>query len=122
MDLGQWWQQGRYRALLDTLDELPEPNRITEAQLNDPEVAPAILRARLAKPDAPWHPPARDMSLTNFLLLRLNNAVASMAGAEDGDMLPLPITEVDREEDRLRHAEALSIIALATPQYLEYFT
>lgn len=122
MDLGQWWQAGRYRALLEVIDELPEPNRVTEAQLNDPEVAPAILQARLEKPETPWHPPARDMSLTNFLLLRLNNAVASMAGAADNDLLPLPVTEVDRAEDRLRHAEALSIIALATPQYLEYFT
>lgn len=122
MDLGQWWRQGRYRALLETIDELPEPNRITEAELNDPDAALAIVQARLKQPDTPWHPPARDMSLTNFLLLRLNNAVASMNGAPDSELLPLPRTEIDRVEDQLRHAEALSIIALATPQYLEYFT
>lgn len=39
MDLAEWYAAGRWVALLDLIDMLPEASRLNEALLNDPEAA-----------------------------------------------------------------------------------
>lgn len=47
MDLSEYLEQGRWKATLELVDELPWNSRFREAMLNDPEYADAIAEHHL---------------------------------------------------------------------------
>lgn len=54
VDLSEYLGQGRWRAVLELVEELPWASRFREAQLNDPEYADAIAEQQLfVDPDKP---------------------------------------------------------------------
>lgn len=70
MDLSVWLENGRVRALLDLVDQLPSASRLSEARMNDPEEAELMARAHLEQgEDAPkWSPGMSEYGLTHKML------------------------------------------------------
>lgn len=121
MDLGRWWRDRRWAALLEYIDQLPATSRLNEAIHNDPDQA--VMLADRPEPPDPWAPALRDWSLTNAMLGRLIEAAeataALLSGAEQSPRpFPTPVTAVDRIAEQRSQERQLSIIALATPHAL----
>lgn len=52
MDLSEYLQQGRWKATLELIDQLPWNSRFREAMLNDPDYADAIAEHQLAQDES----------------------------------------------------------------------
>ena len=107
MDLAEWYDGGRWVALLELIDMLPSNNRLNEAISNDPESAEQLAVLSLNKdPDAePWSPRLSEFDLTAHLLREILHAVKASgqtaiaaAGGNPGDIKPFPAprTAIDR--------------------------
>jgi len=51
VDLSEYLQQGRWKATLELIDQLPWDSRFREAMLNDPDYADAIAEHQLRQDD-----------------------------------------------------------------------
>lgn len=127
MDLAAWWQDRRWKALLELIDELPGASRFNEAILNDPEQAAQIAALPTPK-DAQWHPRISEHDLHAILLKEIREAVISVTQtlvAVNGGTprrvaeFPKPETEVDRIRERLRRERANELIRLFAPHLVE---
>lgn len=114
MDLAAWWRARRWRALLELIEQLPTASRFRGAVLNDPEQARMIALAREYGTDdddtpEPWSPPVAEYDLTAQLLREILHTVTAAAGAKSPAYFPAPRTEVDRQQEGLSLAQAVSI-------------
>jgi hypothetical protein len=114
VDLAVWWQQRRWRALLELIEQLPPTSRFQEAVYNDPEQARLIAMQReYATEDGdaePWSPRLSEYDLHAMLLREIAHNVAAMATqGKTGAYLPAPRTEVDRQADQLARLVAQRI-------------
>lgn len=121
VDLGQWWSQGRYKAILDTLDRRPAASLLTEAIYTDPDNAQVLLdeRQRLKGKHSRWSPRISEFDLHTELLAKQINDFRSLNGAKQWELIPSPETAADVLERLQRERAALDIIAIATPQYAD---
>ncbi|URC18055.1 tail assembly chaperone [Arthrobacter phage Cole] len=103
VDLAEWYVAGRWVALLDFIDGLPNACRLNGAIVNDPEMAELI--ASQPKSDDEWAPPFAEFDLNAHLLREVLHAVKSLrqvsmaaAGGKPGEEKPFPAprTEIDR--------------------------
>lgn len=125
MDLAAWWQQRRWKALLELIDELPTASRFNEAVLNDREFAEAVV-ANESKSDgdkSEWAPRVSEFDL-HALLLR--DIIQSLQGVQAAVIAtvgkppkfppyPSPRTALDDARERLLHEWADDLIARLTP-------
>lgn len=51
VDLSEWLEQGRWKATLELIEQLPWASRFREAQMNDPEYADEISEMQLRQDD-----------------------------------------------------------------------
>lgn len=126
MDLAEWWQQRRWKALLELIDELPAASRLNEAIQNDPEQARLIAKTPQGDGED-WSPRVRDYDLTAMLLreiremlaalFRIEHVAATGKQAATIKALPAPYTEVDRQRAAETREWAESLIARLTPDY-----
>lgn len=126
MDLAEWWQRRRWKALLELIDELPAASRLNEAIQNDPEQAKIIATIPLGDGED-WAPKVRDYDLTAMLLREIREMLASLYQLEHAKgsgkrppaikPLPVPFTEVDRQRLLETREWADSLIARLTPQH-----
>lgn len=122
VDLGLWWSQGRYRALLDMLDQRPSASRLSEAIYTDPSNAQVLLdeRRRMSKRHRRWSPRISEYNLQAELTAMLINDVRSIFGnARQWELVPGPESAADALERHEQELDALAIIAVATPQYAD---
>lgn len=68
MDLAAWVGAGRWRAVLDLVEMLPRHCRTREAQLNDLDVAAAIVDAQEGQEPEKWAPTVSESTLVTDLL------------------------------------------------------
>lgn len=126
VDLARWWQDRRYRGLLELIDQLPQASRYMEAVANDPEQARLIAEARSkgSGEGEAWSPRLAEFDLHARLmrdqiqaLMGVQAAVIAAAGAKPPkiDPYPVPVTEIDRAVERANRAWAQSIIDTFTP-------
>lgn len=111
MDLSEWLENGRVRALLDVIDQLPSASRLYEAMVNDPAEAATLAKARLNAGDSEeWSPRVSEFDLTAHMLreliheTRMMRAVLIQAnGGKPGELKPFPAprTEIDAAVERL---------------------
>lgn len=111
MDLSEWLENGRVRALLDVIDQLPAASRLYEAMVNDPEEADTLARARMSATDSPeWSPRVSEFDLTAHMLreliheTKMTRAVLIQAhGGKPGELKPFPAprTAIDAAVERL---------------------
>lgn len=78
VDLAEWWQARRWRALLDLIDNLPSSSLSRLAALEDPEVIAQI--AEEPSPDT-WRPDQRDWNLTNELMAAIHDRLGDVTQA-----------------------------------------
>lgn len=122
VDLGQWWRAGRYRALLDMIDQRPSASRLSEAIYTDPSNAQFLLDERNRVSHRRWAPRISEFDVHAQLLKMLVNDVRSLlAGAGPADLVGNPETAADALLQQQREAQALEIISAATPQYAHLF-
>lgn len=114
MDLAEWWQQKRWRGLLELIDQLPAASRFNEAVLNDPEQA-RLIAARPTSSES-WTPLVRDWDLTAVLLREIREALVGLLGNGRAKPIPIPRTEVDRVRARLDLVLAAQIIRDFAPR------
>ncbi|POH58264.1 hypothetical protein [Arthrobacter glacialis] len=108
-DLDVWYSAGRWVALIELIDMLPDACRLNEAIVNDPEMAE--LLASQPDPVEPWSPRVSDNTLTNVILARIADGIASsqqtqvaVAGGKPAKVAPFPtprtaITRLRERED-----------------------
>lgn len=111
MDLSAWLENGRVRALLELVDQLPAASRLYEAMVNDPEEADRLAQARLgASESSEWSPRVSEFDLTAHMLreliheTRMMRAVLIQAnGGKSGELKPFPAprTAIDDAVERL---------------------
>ena len=122
MDLAQWLADGRWRGLLELIEQLPRDSRLREAQLNDDEYAAALAEAhaRQDEPD-PWAPSVSETTLVSELLtmtvheLRAlrSESVAIARGKAPRPVTPVPAPRTALAEARARVAEKFAQEVLA---------
>lgn len=110
MDLAQWLADGRWRGLLELIEQLPRDSRLREAQLNDDEYAAALAEAH-AKQDEPdpWAPSVAETTLTTELLtmaIHEIRALRSETVAIARGKAPRPVTPVPPPKTALERARA----------------
>lgn len=126
MDLARWWQDRRWKALLELIDQLPGPSRFNEAVLNDREFAEAVAANESKNDDgkSEWAPRVSEFDL-HALLLRdviqslqgVQAAVIAAAGGKPPKFPPYPApkTALDDARERLLHEWADGLISKLTP-------
>lgn len=121
VDLGSWWSQGRFRALLEMIDRRPAASLLSEAIYTDPDNAEFLLeeRQRLKKKSRRWAPRISDFDIHAEMLMAIANDVRSALGAKQWDLFPSPETAADVLERIKREKDAADIIAIATPKYAD---
>lgn len=122
VDLGTWWSQGRYRALLDMIDRRPSASLLSEAIYTDPDNAAVLLaeRQRLKNRHSRWTPRISEFDLHAELVAKLVNDVRTLLGnARTWELIPGPETAADVLERLQKERAALELIAIATPQYVD---
>lgn len=127
MDLAQWWQERRWKALLELIDQLPGPSRFNEAVLNDREFAEAAIehennRGDGSKPE--WAPRVSEFDL-HAVLLRdviqalqgVQAAVIAAAGGKPPKFPPYPAPKTALDEVRKQELQtwADDLISKLTP-------
>lgn len=109
---------GRYRHILELIDQLPSTSRYHEAMSNDPELAEQL--ARQPESDEEWSPRLAEFGLTEMLLreilheLKVNSAITmSAAGGKPGDVKPFPAprTAIQAARERLEREWAVDLAA-----------
>lgn len=122
VDLGTWWSQGRWRALLEMIDQRPATSRLSEAIYTDPDNAAQLLEQRDAQRGGgrPWAPSMREFTPeVQMLRILINDVRAALSDGRSTNLIGVPETAADRLEQRLRELAALDIIAQATPWYAD---
>lgn len=122
VDLGQWWTQGRFRALLEMIDRRPSASLLSEAIYTDPDNAEVLLaeRLRLKGKHSRWTPRISEFDLQAELTAKLINDFRSLIGnARAWDLIPGPETAADVLERLQKERSALELIAIATPKYAD---
>ena len=125
VDLAAWWQERRWKPLLELIDALPAACRTRAAVMNDPEFAELLADAR-DEQDEPgeWAPPAAEFGLTEGLTLAVVNELRALrrdlgalatGKARDVEMLSGPRTLVDELVERRNREQVLDILALLSP-------
>src|SRR5690625_5754606 len=83
VDLSRWWQQRRWKSLLELIDELPAASRFNEAILNDREFAKeAVAQETADRPE--WAPKISEFDLHAVLdrkSTRLNSSHVAISYA-----------------------------------------
>ena len=124
MDLARWWQDRRWVALLELIDQLPQASRFMEAVVNDPEQADLIARSREGADEVPWSPRFSEFGLLERLMrdavMAIQGVQAAVIAAAGGkppkvEPYPVPVTEIDRAVERANRAWAESIMDIFTP-------
>ena len=107
---------GRFRHILELIDQLPSTSRYHEAMTNDPELAEQL--ARQPESDEEWSPRVAEYGLTEMLLreilheLKVNSAITmSAAGGKPGELKPFPTprTAVQAARERLEREWAVNL-------------
>ncbi|WP_336715330.1 hypothetical protein [Arthrobacter sp. USHLN218] len=116
MDLAEWYAAGRWVALIDLIDGLPNACRLNEAIANDPETAEYI--ASLPKPEGEWAPRVSEFDLTAHLLRELIHEVKALkqvsisaAGGKPGNEKPIPgpRTAIEKAIERMEQDWAADV-------------
>ncbi|GAA4923477.1 hypothetical protein [Nesterenkonia rhizosphaerae] len=126
MDLGLWWKNRRWKALLELIEQLPNSSRTWEARLNDEEEAELILDS-IEKREAEEGPQPQNviavreydrnaMQLEDVkqLLSSLINTVRSAIGAKPVPHQRLKAETLLDEKTWERDVESVSPILEAT--------
>ena len=111
-DLSEWLENGRVRALLELVDQLPSTSRLTSARMNDPDEAERIARAQLehGTDSNKWHPDVSEYELTHKMLGAMISlqqqtikTMVELQGGKGGspEPFPAPRTAVHDAIDRL---------------------
>lgn len=119
------YTERRWVELMDLITQLPDASRLTQAQLNDPEIAELILEAEDdLDQDTEWAPPLSEYGLTEQLLTQVVDGIAALnvttAAAAGGKTnrpkpFPRPRTQVDIIRDQRSREVQADIISLFTP-------
>lgn len=116
VDLAVWFRNRRWVAILDYIDMLPSPNRLTEAMMNDPEYAMEI--AMRPESEDSWSPPFRDYNLQAVMMREVITklevviqTLTASGGAKPKSFkpFPTPVTEVDRAKEKLERQHVVGI-------------
>lgn len=116
MDLSEWLENGRVRALLDLVDKLPKTSHLWAARVNDPEEARMIAAQLADQEESAYSPPLEEFDLhaeQQAQIIDLLMVVARNTSGGKGAVKPSPrpVTEVHRQQKLLEREWADNIIA-----------
>ncbi|MDR2256973.1 MAG: hypothetical protein LBE25_13415 [Arthrobacter sp.] len=116
--MAEWVAAGRWRPLLELIDQLPLASRYYEAFHEDPEVAEQIAREPL--PERAWSPSLKDWDLQAQLLHDLTGMVRVLVSAVQtqsaGKVIrpakgfPAPVTAAEKFRGRLEEEHARGLV------------
>lgn len=130
MDLGTWWRDRRWMALLELIEQMPTACRWREALSQDAEHARAQLDHEAALADDPdaqalaadagvWAPPWREYDLAALQMREVINLLQMIGQGlgviSGGSEFPGPATALDKIRDEQQFSLAALIIGQMMP-------
>ena len=128
VDLGTWWRDRRWMALLELIEQMPTACRWREALSQDAEHAQAQLDHEAALADDPdasqpaelvWAPPWREYDLAALQMREVINLLQMIGQGlgviSGGSEFPGPATALDKIRDEQQFSLAALIIGQMMP-------
>lgn len=118
------YKERRWVRLLNLIDSLPQASRLTQAMMDDPEVAEQILDLTDSQTQEEWAPPLSQYGLQEQYLAQIVDGISTLAalvvsvggGKPDRPKpTPRPRTQLDVIRERRSRETQLEIISLFAP-------